>query len=146
MFSPSHLLRHANVLSAAGAGAVAIIAVALVATNRRRPTPEQREERRRTRLAAGGRIIDGILIESAHNDSEAAPHALIYRYRIGGVQYECGQDISTLTTLLPPLGSESVLFGTPVQVRYDRNNPADSHHRGRNLERPLEPGSPSLIS
>ena len=126
MFSPSHLLRHSQALSAAGAGAVAILAIALVATNRRRLTPEQREERRRTRLAAVGRIIDGILIESTHADPETTPHALFYRYRVSGVEYECGQDISNLAALLPPLGPESVLFGTPIQVRYDRNNPADS--------------------
>ena len=58
-------------------------------------------------------------------DSDA-PQALIYRYRIGGVTYECGQDISMLQQLLPDLGLSASIFGLPIQVRYDRENPADS--------------------
>ncbi len=126
MVAPAHLLRHPQALTAAGAGALAVVAAVIVFGRRRRISPEEREERRRTRLAASGRIIDGTLVESTQSDPDAAPHALIYRYRVSGVEYECGQDISALATRIPPLGPESILFGTPVQVRYDRDNPADS--------------------
>ncbi len=71
-----------------------------------------------------GRVIDGTLIDTAPEN--AAPQALIYRYRVSGVTYECGQDVSTLLALLPDLGEATAVFGLPVQVRYDRDNPADS--------------------
>ena len=74
-----------------------------------------------------GRIIDGTLIDSAPEAiGGELPHALIYRYSVGGVSYECGQDVSALAGQLPDLGPTSALYGTPVQVRYDRDNPADS--------------------
>jgi len=91
---------------------------------RRRLTPAQREERRRNRLATVGRIIDGTLIDTAPENDR--PQAIIYRYRVSGVTYECGQDITTLAEKLPDIGTNSAVFGLPVQVRYDRDNPADS--------------------
>jgi hypothetical protein len=71
-----------------------------------------------------GRVIDGTLIDAS--DENAAPFALIYRYRVSGVTYECGQNVSALAGLLPDLGEAAAVFGMPVQVRYDRDNPADS--------------------
>jgi len=122
-----NLLRHPQGIAAVTAGSAAILGVAAYLMLRRRITPEQLEERRRNRLSTQGRIIDGTLIDTALQDSpDESPHALIYRYRIGGVTYERGQDISTLLALLPDLGPTSTLFGTPIQVRYDRDNPADS--------------------
>jgi hypothetical protein len=124
MLPTANLFRHPQEIAAAATGAAAVIGLGLYFALRRPLTPEQREERRRTRLAAIGRIIDGTLIDTApENDT---PQALIYRYRVSGVIYECGQDISTLTTQLPDLGPSAAIFGTPVQVRYDRDNPADS--------------------
>ena len=123
-----NLLRHhpqaAATVATAAAAAIGLTAYLLL---RKKLTPEEIEERRRTRLATHGRIIDGTLIDAApHEDSDEAPHALLYSYRISGVTYECGQNVSALTALLPNLGPTSGLFGTPVQVRYDRDNPADS--------------------
>jgi hypothetical protein len=90
----------------------------------RRLTPSQREARRRNRLAKVGRIIDGTLIDSAPENEP--PTALIYRYRIAGVTYECGQDISALAGQIPDLIEATAVFGMPVQVRYDQDNPSDS--------------------
>ncbi len=124
-----NLLRHhpqaAATVATAAAAAIGLSAYLLL---RKKLTPEEREERRRARLATHGRIIDGTLIDAPlHEGSdEEIPHALLYRYRISGVTYECGQNVSSLTALLPDLGPTSALFGTPVQVRYDRDNPADS--------------------
>jgi hypothetical protein len=121
------LLRNPQGIAAVTTGTVALIGVAAYFLLRHKLTPDEREERRRTRLAKVGRIIDGTLIDSAPETRPGeTPTALIYRYRIGGVTYECGQNISSLTTLLPDLGSSAEIYGTPVQVRYDRDNPADS--------------------
>jgi len=122
--TPNLLRHHPQAIAAIATGSAAMIGLGLWLLLHRRLTPAQREERRRTRLATHGRIIDGTLIDTAPQDS--APQALIYRYRIAGVTYECGQDISTLGSLLPDIGPASAVFGLPVQVRYDRDNPADS--------------------
>ena len=129
MLSTSHLLRHPQAIAAVAGGVAALAGVGLMLMLRKQPTSAEREERRRQRLATTGRIIDGTLIDTTPEESgppDSPPHALIYRYRIGGVTYECGQDVSTLTEHLPPLGPDIALLGTPVQVRYDRDNPADS--------------------
>jgi len=106
-------------------GAIAVAATAVVAATttiiilKRRPTASQREERRRNRLASLGRIVDGSLVDVAPAESE--PHIIIYRYRIAGVTYECSQDVSALTPLV-----QNLRLDYPVQVRYNRTNPADS--------------------
>jgi len=127
MHPPPNLLRHPLGIAAVTAGSAALAGIAAYLMLRRRITPEQFEERRRTRLSALGRIIDGTLIDTAPQTYPGEiPSALIYRYSIAGVTYECGQNISTLLPLLPDLDPSATLFGTPVQVRYDRDNPADS--------------------
>ena len=124
MLPSAHLLRHAQVIAADATGFAALAGVTAYMMLRKQLTPEQKEEIRRTRLALEGRVIDGTLLETAPAGAE--PLALIYRYRVSGVTYECGQDVSMLTSLLPDLGEASAIFGLPVQVRYDRDNPADS--------------------
>jgi hypothetical protein len=127
MHPATNLLRHPQAIGAVATGSAAVIGVTLYFVFRRKLTPEEREERRRNRLAAVGRIIDGTLIDTAPDDAAGQqPHSLIYRYRVSGVTYECGQDVSMLTTHVPDLGPSSAVFGLPVQVRYDRDNPADS--------------------
>jgi hypothetical protein len=122
-----NFLRHPQGIAAVASGSAAIVGLTLYLALRRKLTPEEREERRRIRLAAHGRIIDGTLIDAAPEDIPGQPpQALIYRYRVSGVTYECGQDVSMLTTHVPDLGPSSAVFGLPVQVRYDRDNPADS--------------------
>ena len=67
----------------------------------RKPSAEVIEERRRQRLAASGRIVDGSLIDAA--PLESTPRKIIYTYRIAGVTYECSQDVSTLPSLVRDL-------------------------------------------
>ncbi len=124
-----HLLRHPQALAAAATGTAALIGVGLYYKFRKRPTPDELEVLRRARLAATGRIIDGTLVETAFDVTapiDSPPHALIYRYRIGGVTYERGQDVTHLASHLPDLSPGTDLLGSAIQVRYDRDNPADS--------------------
>jgi hypothetical protein len=114
------LVQHWLKLGSIAAGALAVLAgIIVLIIVKRQPTAEQREERRRRRLATGGRIVDGSLVDVAPAESE--PRTLIYRYRIAGVTYECSQDVSTLTPLV-----QNIRLDYPVQVRYNRQNPADS--------------------
>ena len=116
----SHVDRHWLQVGSAVAAVVAAVTLATAAVVRlRRPTAEQREELRRRHLAAHGRIVDGNLFET--QPAEGEPRAVFYRYRIAGVTYECAQDVSALTAMVRNLRLDS-----PVQVRYDRGNPADS--------------------
>jgi hypothetical protein len=122
---------HPQSIAAVTSGALALAALSAYLVMRKKISPEEREVLRRTRLAEHGRIIDGTLIDTAphisgYDSGAEPPHALIYRYRVGGVTYECGQDISMLMAQLPDLGLSASVFGMPVQVRYDRENPADS--------------------
>jgi hypothetical protein len=113
-------MQHWLTVGAIAAAAIAIvISGAIFVAIKRRPTASQREERRRKRLASAGRIVDGSLVDVAPAESE--PHTLIYRYRIAGVTYECSQDVSALTPLV-----QNIRLDYPVQVRYNRQNPADS--------------------
>ena len=80
---------------------------------------EELERRRREHLALTGRIVDGQLIDAI--PTFAAPDTILYRYRIAGVTYECLQHLATLPS--PPIDLD---LESPVQVRYDRANPADS--------------------
>ena len=115
-----NIVQHWLTVGAIATGATAAVAVAaIVIVLKRRPTASQREERRRKRLASLGRIVDGSLVDVAPAESE--PHTIIYRYRIAGVTYECSQDVSTLTPLV-----QNLRLDYPVQVRYNRTNPADS--------------------
>ncbi len=117
---PFHLARHWHLVAGVATGGIALAALAAVALMlKRRPTAEALEERRRRHLATHGRIVDGSLIEA--EPSEIEPRAVIYRYRIAGVTYECSQDVSALTPQV-----RNLRLDYPVQVRYNRANPADS--------------------
>jgi hypothetical protein len=120
MFVHPHI--DAHWLKIGGIAAATLVVAATTTTIiivRRRPTASQREERRRKRLASLGRIVDGSLVDVA--PAESQPQTIIYRYRIAGVTYECSQDVSTLTSLV-----QNLRLDYPVQVRYNRTNPADS--------------------
>ncbi len=87
------------------------------------PTPEELEGERREFLSAVGRITDGTILETYWSDDPAAdtPHTLLYQYRIGGVTYECAQDVHLLADHL-----RHIRIDLPIQVRFDPRNPADS--------------------
>jgi hypothetical protein len=86
---------------------------------KRGPNAEQREAARRQRLAGRGRIVDGMVTDATPTERE--PAIILYEYRIAGVAYQCGQDVSRLSQYVRELR-----VGMPAQVRYDPYNPANS--------------------
>ena len=94
---------------------------------RRKLTPEEIEKLRRDRLSSTGRITDGSITEThwinpgSSEESLTTPTVLIYRYMIGGVTYECAQDVSTMPDLV-----RHVRVDLPVQVRFNQRSPGDS--------------------
>ena len=92
---------------------------------RKRPSGEEVERQRRQLLAQSGRLVDGMLLdlhEVAAEDGRTLS-MLLFSYRIGGVDYECSQDITSLSSLLD-LGQLRV--GFPCTVRYQPGNPQNS--------------------
>ena len=90
-----------------------------------RPSAEEVERRRREELAASGRITDGVILDArtlGNEDSiSATPEVLVYSYSLGGLVYNCAQDVSTL-----PNEVVGFRIDQPVQVRYDPRNPGNS--------------------
>lgn len=124
MFGP--LLRDPHVIGTLAAALLSVAGLAAWLTLRRRPTPEEIERERRALLVRSGRIIDGTILDI----SEAEPHAeppeirfLLYKYEIGGVAYECSQDVSALRDHLNPA---DLRLSFPCSVRYDVHRPENS--------------------
>ncbi len=110
----------------------ASLAVALLAAGaaawlvlRKRPTPEEMERSRRELLVQSGRIVDGMLLDAYEVDAAdgRALTMLLFSYRIGGVDYECSQDV---TPLLGGFEVSKVRAGFPCSVRYQPGNPQNS--------------------
>jgi hypothetical protein len=106
---------------------VAAAGVTSYMMTRRKLTPEEIEKLRRDRLSSTGRITDGSITEThwinpgGPEESLTTPTVLIYRYMIGGVTYECAQDVSTMPDLV-----RHVRVDLPVQVRFNQRSPGDS--------------------
>ena len=92
---------------------------------RKRPSPEEIERSRRQFLVQSGRIVDGMLLDVYNVDGTEGRSLtmLLFNYRIGGVDYECSQDI---TTMLGVLDVTKVRAGFPCSVRYQPGNPQNS--------------------
>ena len=109
------------------AGTVAAAGVTSYMMTRRKLTAEEIEKLRRDRLATTGRITDGSITEThwinpgSPDGPLITPTILIYRYTIGGVTYECAQDVSTMPDLV-----RHVRVDLPVQVRFNQRSPGDS--------------------
>lgn len=92
---------------------------------RKRPTPDEVERSRRQFLVQSGRIVDGMLLDVypvATPDGRTLT-MLLFNYRIGGVDYECSQDISAM---LHEVDVPRVRAGFPCSVRYQPGNPQNS--------------------
>ncbi len=91
----------------------------------RRLTPEQREAARRCWLSASGRIIDGRVLEVCElARRDATPlHLLIYNYDVGGVGYECSQDVTSLNGVVD---LEDCRMGLVASIKYDPRDPGNS--------------------
>lgn len=113
-----------------GAAAVALVcAGGAVAWKllRRGPTEEEIERERRGLLVRSGRIIDGTILDVATAAQESGQPGevrfVLYQYEIGGVEYECSQDVSALRDVVKP---EDLRPGFPCSVRYDVRRPENS--------------------
>jgi hypothetical protein len=92
---------------------------------RRQPTADEIEHDRRTFLTQSGRIVDGTLLDvnQVEGKDGRTITLLIYDYRIGGVDYECSQDISQMQGTV---NADLVRAGFPCSVRYQPGNPQNS--------------------
>ncbi len=83
---------------------------------RRPPSPEELERRRRLRVAAHGRVTNGVLIE-------VRGPVVYYRYHVSGTEYVASQDLSPLLDRLP---AELAGLSGHASVKYLPDNPANS--------------------
>jgi hypothetical protein len=110
----------------AGLTAVAALgAVGAWLALRKRPTAEEVELSRRTMLVQSGRLVDGMLLDICDVPAEDGRMLtmLLFSYRIGGVDYECTQDITLLSGIVDV---KQVRAGFPCSVRYQPGNPQNS--------------------
>lgn len=113
-----------------GLGAAALAAVSLGAAGvwmmrRKRPTQEELERTRRRFLVQSGRLVDGMLLDvtEVNAEEDRKLSMFIYKYRIGGVDYECSQDVTNLNAVLD---ARQVRAGFPCTVRYQPGSPQNS--------------------
>lgn len=105
--------------------AAAIVGYALLA-RKPKPAGEAMERERRTLLTAGGRIIDGTVIDVHELDETPDQRQmilLVYTYDVAGVSYEASQDVTYLRQFIDLY---SCRLGLPASVKYDPHNPGDS--------------------
>lgn len=113
-----------------GLGAVTLSVLAMAAAGimllcRKRPTAEEQERARRRFLVQSGRLVDGMLLDITEVDAGDGRGLtmLIYNYRIGGVDYDCSQDVTGLSAIVD---AEKVRAGFPCTVRYQPGSPQNS--------------------
>jgi hypothetical protein len=110
----------------AGLAVVVLVAAALVwLFLRPRPTPDELERLRRKLLSQSGRLVDGMLLDVREMETAdgCTLTLLEFSYRIGGVEYECSQDITSLKDVVDPA---QVQAGFPCSVRYQTGSPQNS--------------------
>jgi len=103
----------------------AVAAMALWLVLRRRPSADEIERARRQFLVQSGRLVDGMLLdvyEVEGNDGRTLTF-LLFSYRIGGVDYECSQEITAMRGVV---NAAEVRAGFPCTVRYQPGNPYNS--------------------
>jgi len=121
---PFHAIRAFEI--AAGAVVVAgLCAAGAWWVMRKRPTSEEIETARRQLLTQSGRLVDGTLLDVCEIPAEDGRTLtmLLYEYRIGGVDYECTQDVSEMLKIVDVA---TVRAGFPCSVRYQPGNPQNS--------------------
>lgn len=110
------------------AGAVILAAVCglvLWLIFRKRPTEAEIERGRRLFLVQSGRLVDGMLLDVFETEATDGRTLtmLLYSYRIGGVDYECAQNITEMSDVVDPA---QVRAGFPCSVRYQPGNAQNS--------------------
>lgn len=118
----SWLMRHIPVIIAASAVPVAA-GLAVWWTLSHRKTAEEIERERRDHLVQHGRIIDGTVLDWTEQPDTGDLRTLHYRYDIGGVTYQCAQELTALKDLAKV---DASCLGMPASVRYDPKNPTNS--------------------
>jgi hypothetical protein len=113
---------------AIGAGLLVLASVAALVLwrfLRKRLSAQELELARRQFLVQSGRIVDGMLLDVCAVDAEDGRTLtmLLFSYRIGGVDYECSQDV---TDMLEVVDTAQVRAGFPCSVRYQPGNPQNS--------------------
>jgi hypothetical protein len=115
---------------AAGLAGIALLGAGVYwFTHRKRPTADEVERDRRLLLVQAGRIVDGMLLDPYEIDIDSGAEGgrrlrmLLFSYRIGGVDYECSQDISALSGIVDVT---QIRAGFPCSVRYQPGNPQNS--------------------
>ena len=121
-------LRDPQILGTLAAAGLCLGGVALYMALRKKPSAEELERQRREYLVQTGRIIDGTLLDITELDSSesgqpAAMQLLLYKYEIGGVVYECSQDVTPLRDMV---NIHDCRLGFPCSVRYDTHKPENS--------------------
>jgi hypothetical protein len=116
-----------------GTIAVAVVCIGAVTTwllLRRRPSAEEIERERRAQLVRSGRIIDGTILDITELESAAGETGhpreirfILYKYEIGGVAYECSQEVTALRDHVNPA---ELRLSFPCSVRYDIHRPENS--------------------
>jgi hypothetical protein len=108
-----------------GGAAVLVASAAWYWARSHRQTPEQREYQRRQRLSNMGRITDGNVLDfrEVGENGSSPMRLLIYSYDVGGVSYECSQDVSSLRRAFDV---QACRLGLPASIKYDPQNPANS--------------------
>lgn len=111
---------------AGGLATVAAMAgVAAWMALRKRPSADELELARRRMLVQNGRLVDGMLLDLCSVDATDGRTLtmLLFSYRIGGVDYECSQDITLMSGIVD---AARVRAGFPCTVRYQPGNPQNS--------------------
>lgn len=104
---------------------VVVAAAAAWLVLRKRPSADEIERGRRQFLVQSGRLVDGMLLDIYQVEGKAGRTLtfLLFSYRIGGVDYECSQDITAMRDVVD---SAEVRAGFPCTVRYQPGNPYNS--------------------
>jgi hypothetical protein len=118
------LTHHVPVLAATAASVAAVGGVVLWWVLTHRKSAEEKERERREHLVLHGRIIDGSILDWSEQPNSTDLGTLHFRYYIGGVSYECAQDLTFLKGTA--IVVDSNCLGRPASVRYDPKNPANS--------------------
>jgi hypothetical protein len=113
------------VMTAGLAALVVLCALVVWLLVRKRPTEAELERKRRDLLVQMGRLLDGMLLDICEMQSEDGRtlEFLQFSYRIGGVDYECSQEITDMQDVVK---AEDVRAGFPCSVRYQPGNPQNS--------------------
>jgi hypothetical protein len=121
-------LRDPQVIGTLAAAGLCLGGVAIYFAMRKKPSEEELERERRGYLVQAGRIIDGTLLDISELDASQSGRPtgmqlLLYKYEIGGVIYECSQDVTPLRDLVD---IHDCRLGFPCSVRYDTHKPENS--------------------